>query len=237
MTEPTEDLDAEIRRLDPDRWAASRFVGDAEAQADLVAIYAFNSELARAAEASNALLGEIRLTWWREALDEIYGGGRVRTHPVAAALARAVRARTLPRHRLEAMVDGRLATLEGPPVDEADLLKTADGTAGAVMLAAASVLASVPEDRPILQAGRAWGVAGLARNAAAGLRPFPAGVDGVEIVTRARDRFNAEARRVPAAAFPAVAYASLAADYVALRPVSDAARRLKLVWATLRGRI
>ena len=37
----------------------------------VVAIYAFDHELARAPKvASNALLGEIRLTWWREVLDE-----------------------------------------------------------------------------------------------------------------------------------------------------------------------
>jgi len=42
-----EDLDALIRRVDPDRWLSSRFVGDPAARADLVALYALDHELAR----------------------------------------------------------------------------------------------------------------------------------------------------------------------------------------------
>ena len=41
------------------------------AREDLVALYAFNYELSRAAEAtSQPLIGEMRLAWWSEALDE-----------------------------------------------------------------------------------------------------------------------------------------------------------------------
>ena len=83
------DLDAMMRRVDPDRWLSSRFVGQPDARADIVALYAFDHELARAPRiASNALLGEMRLTWWREALDEIFEGRPVRHHPAAQALAR-----------------------------------------------------------------------------------------------------------------------------------------------------
>jgi phytoene synthase len=85
------DLDALIRRVDPDRWLSSRFIGQAAARADVIALYAFDYELARAPRvASNALLGEMRLTWWREALDEIFEGRAVRQHPAAQALAAAV---------------------------------------------------------------------------------------------------------------------------------------------------
>ena len=68
----TETLDDLVRRVDPDRWLASRFIADASARADVIALYAFNYELARVAGGvSNALMGEIRLTWWREAMEEI----------------------------------------------------------------------------------------------------------------------------------------------------------------------
>ena len=79
-----------MRRVDPDRWLSSRFIADPSARADVIALYAYDHELARAPRvASNPLLGEIRLTWWREALDEIYGENRpVRAHPGAQALAR-----------------------------------------------------------------------------------------------------------------------------------------------------
>src|SRR6516165_2835983 len=91
-----EDLDALVQRVDPDRWLSSRFVADPVERADVVAIYAYDHELARAPRvASNSLLGEIRLTWWREALDEIFEGRPVRRHPTAQALAAAVGRRRL----------------------------------------------------------------------------------------------------------------------------------------------
>src|SRR5580693_2208603 len=101
-------LDAEVRGADPDRWLASRFIGDADARADVIALYAFNHELARIAETvREPLMGEIRLAWWREALDEIFAGAAPRRHPVVDALSLAVRRRNLARAPLEAMVEAR----------------------------------------------------------------------------------------------------------------------------------
>lgn len=109
-----ETLDALVRRVDLDRWLASRFVSDLEARADLIALYAFDHELSRAAKVtSTALLAEIRLTWWREMLDEAYEGRAVRHHPTAQALALAIERRKVPRPVLEAMIDGAIADLEG----------------------------------------------------------------------------------------------------------------------------
>ena len=56
-----EDLDALVRRVDPDRWLSSRFVGDPARRADGIAAYAYDHELARAPRvASNPLLGANR---------------------------------------------------------------------------------------------------------------------------------------------------------------------------------
>ncbi|MBS0334660.1 MAG: squalene/phytoene synthase family protein, partial [Proteobacteria bacterium] len=108
----TEDLDALIRRVDPDRWLSSRFIADTRARAGVVALYAFDHELARAPRvASNPPLGEIRLTWWREALDEVFGGRAVRMHSTAQALGQVVAAHGLPREPLEAMIDARYREL------------------------------------------------------------------------------------------------------------------------------
>ena len=85
------DLDDLLKRVDPDRWLSSRFIGDAQARADVVAVYAFDHELGRAPKvASNPLMGEIRLAWWREVLDEVYEARPVRQHPTAQALAAAL---------------------------------------------------------------------------------------------------------------------------------------------------
>jgi phytoene synthase len=45
----TETLDDLVRRVDPDRWLASRFIADLKARADVIALFAFNYELARVA--------------------------------------------------------------------------------------------------------------------------------------------------------------------------------------------
>src|SRR4051812_33884425 len=104
LSEP-DDLDDLVRRVDPDRWLSSRFVGDPRARADILAIYAYDHELARAPKvASNPLMGQIRLTWWNEALDEIFAGRLVRAHPTAQALADVVLRRGLAREPLEAMI-------------------------------------------------------------------------------------------------------------------------------------
>ena len=107
-TQPAADLDDQARRLDPERWLSSRFIADPAARADVMAVYAFDYELARAPKvASNALMGEIRLTWWREVLDEVFEGRPVRQHPTAQALAAAIGRHGLPRGPLEAMIDAR----------------------------------------------------------------------------------------------------------------------------------
>ncbi|MFY7853072.1 MAG: squalene/phytoene synthase, partial [Brevundimonas sp.] len=65
MAEPG-DLDTQVRAADPDRWLSSRFVGDAEARADLIALYAFEAELLTIpTRVTQPLLAEMRYAWWR----------------------------------------------------------------------------------------------------------------------------------------------------------------------------
>ena len=108
------DLDELIGRVDPDRWLTSRFIADPQARADVLALYAFDHELARARRAaSTPLMAEIRLTWWREVLDEIFDDKPARRHPTAQALAAAAVARRgLTRAPFEVMIDGQIESLE-----------------------------------------------------------------------------------------------------------------------------
>ena len=53
-----DDLDGLVRRVDPDRWLATRFIADEAKRADVIALYAFDYELARARQVtSNAADG------------------------------------------------------------------------------------------------------------------------------------------------------------------------------------
>jgi 15-cis-phytoene synthase len=221
---PADDLDALIRRVDPDRWLSSRFIGDLAARADVVAIYAFDHELARAPQvASNPLLGEIRLTWWREALEEIFEGRAVRRHPAAQALAGAVQRRGLPRDLLETMVDARYRELDPAPLREGELLDWARDTGGLSAQLAAQALDPATEARMALAGGSAWAL-GKRLGDLPDLRPT-----FLKVIHAARSA----SRNLSVAAFPAVAHAALAG-----RPASnDFARRLRLTIAVARGKI
>jgi len=221
---PDGGLDDLIRRVDPDRWLSSRFIADPAARADVVVLYAYDHELARAPRvASNALLGEMRLTWWREALDEIYGDKPVRRHPTAQALAETIGRHGLPRDPLEAMIDARYRELDATPMGEADVLDWARDTGGLAAQLAAQVLDPATDAKMALAGGSAWAL-GKRLAETQELRPT-----FLKVIHAARSA----SRQLSVAAFPAVAHAALAG-----RPASnDFARRLRLTIAVARGRV
>ena len=230
------DLDAIVARADPDRWLASRFVQDAEARADLIALYAFNNEIARApAVASQPLIGEMRLAWWREALEEMSEGRPVRRHPVAQALAEAIRRRGLPHEGLDALVDARLRDLDPWPLTPDEAEAYVDATAGRLMALAARVLSPQADPRAVIHAARAWGLAGLWRLGGRLPASWTAG-EVRERVDGALRRSRVELIGLPVAAFPAAAYATLSRAYVRGRAPSELGRRARITLAVALGR-
>lgn len=74
-----------VREGDLDRYTVTRAASDA-AQARLFPLYALNLEIGRAAWASNEpLVAEMRLQWWRDALERLCAGGKPPAHPVLDA--------------------------------------------------------------------------------------------------------------------------------------------------------
>jgi NADH dehydrogenase [ubiquinone] 1 alpha subcomplex assembly factor 6 len=158
-------LITDVRAGDYDRFLAIQLAPPA-ARAGLYAITAFHIELARIAEiVSEPLIGHIRLTWWREALEEIEAAKTPRNHPVVLALAtlhpthpeifmwlhRAIAARA-------ADVDTSLIAQESAWVDYCD------NTAGALHMAWALLLGvSEAHHETVRMQGRAYAFVGLAR--------------------------------------------------------------------------
>jgi len=231
-----EDLDELVRRVDPERWLASRFVADPARRRTLIALYGLNHELARAPEAaSQPLIAEMRLTWWREAVDEIFEGRPVRAHPVAQALAEAAREAGLPREPLEALAEARLRDVDGWPLGPEEVEPYVDATAGRLMALAVRALAPEADPHAIRGAARAWGLAGLAR-----LGRLPADWTAEDVGRRVEEALGAARRELPAlpvAAFPAAAYATLSRPYARSRPLSELGKRARLTLAVARGRI
>ncbi|MGR3636480.1 MAG: squalene/phytoene synthase family protein [Shimia sp.] len=76
-----------VQKGDPDRFAAVLAAKPA-ARDVLLPIYAFNVEVARAPWVTQeSMIAEMRLQWWRDALEEISAGGFVRRHDVVTSLA------------------------------------------------------------------------------------------------------------------------------------------------------
>jgi phytoene synthase len=235
---PQEDLEDAVRRSDPDRWLASRFIADLARRADVVALYAFDHVLARVPhQVTEPLMGEIRLTWWSETLDEIYGSGPVRAHPAALALADAVRRRNLARAPLDALVEARFGDLAGEPFVNAEAAVIwADQTAGALMQSAVQALGGPPNFHAAKLAGRAYGLAILAhRRAIGGHTRLPERLELRPLVVDALAQARPGLKTLPLEAFPAIAYAALARRYAAGGRPTALEKQLRLVWAVAVG--
>ena len=157
----------QVRRQDHDRYVTVLFA-PADRREDLLALYAFNLEVAKTAEVvSEDLLGRMRLQWWRECLDEVYAG-QPRRHVVVEPLAAAVHRHGLGRAHFDRLIDAREDDLAAePPADLAALEDYAEGTSASLVHLALQIL-GVPADSGVAnEAGRrlglAWALTGLAR--------------------------------------------------------------------------
>ncbi|HWE46818.1 MAG TPA: squalene/phytoene synthase family protein [Caulobacteraceae bacterium] len=222
------DLDLELKTAEPDRWLSTRFIADPEKRADVVAFYAFDHALARIAHAvTQPMLGDIRLAWWREAVEEAVAGKPPRAHPVVEALSVAIGRRGLSIGPFETLIEARARDLDAAPLGLAEAVRYAEASAGSVMSIAARLLG--PHTIPDLSAvGRAWGVARLATE-----RRLTPDVDAQDIVAKSL----AQTPKLSSEAFPAIAYATLARDYARGRTPSAFGKQLRLFWAVARGSI
>jgi len=158
-----------VRRIarsgDPDRALAALFA-PREARPDLLALCAFNVELARiAGQVSEPELGEIRLQWWREAIARA-GQGEAVGHPVVDAFGQTVRRHALPAERIAKLIDARQFDIATKIMPGGRALETyLQETAGAMfVLGAACLGAQGPGlDRAATEAGLAYGLTGLMR--------------------------------------------------------------------------
>lgn len=130
----------QVRRYDRDRFLTALFAPQPNRD-DLLALYAFNLELAKIRETvTEPMLGRIRLQWWRETLDG-FERGEVRQHAVAEPLAETVRRHRLAPAQLARLVEGREHDVAPePPVDLAALEDYAADTSATLVELALAVL-------------------------------------------------------------------------------------------------
>src|SRR5262245_27995248 len=129
-----------VRAADKDRFLASLFA-PVEHRHALLALYAFNLQIARVREVVHEpVAGEIRLQWWSDVLGG-EGHGEVAAHPVAAALLETIARYQLPRERLERLIEARRFDLYDEPMGTlADLEVYADGASTTLIALAGQIL-------------------------------------------------------------------------------------------------
>ena len=205
------DLDAQVRAADIDRWLASRFVADAAARADLIALYAFEAELmAIPARVTQPMLAEMRYRWWADQMDGVFAGEPRKGHPVLEALAGVVERRGLERAPLEALIEAHIGRVHGEPHD---LQAFYVGP----MQQAVRVLGGPGQEAAVVPAARVRGSAQTGR---------------ADEARALRGEANRALKSLPAEAFPAVASAAL----IRLDE-PEPLKRLRVTWAVLTGRI
>lgn len=147
----------QVKQFDRDRYTICAG-SSPEARGALYALYAFNLEVAKIREiVSEPMLGQIRLQWWREAIDGIYQD-TPRDHAVVTALAAAIGRYEPTRMRFERLIDAREFDLEDRQPDAVkDLLAYVDATSGELTCLALQMLQVF--DGTLFEKGRLAGTA------------------------------------------------------------------------------
>jgi phytoene synthase len=211
LADPGSSLDDQVRAADPDRWLSSRFVADARARADLIALYAFEAELlAIPTRVTQPLLAEMRYVWWREQMDGVFAGVARKGHPVLEALTDVVSRHGLERAPFDALIAAHIGRVHGEPHD-LDAFYVGPMETAARVLGAPDATAAVP-------GGRVWGLVQTGR---------------FEEARAALPEAARAARALPVEAFAAVLPATLARKPEA----GPLEKRLRLLWAAVRGRL
>ena len=162
--------EALVREGDPDRYWATLFAS-ADKRPHLYALYAFNFEIARVREAvREALVGEIRLQWWRDALQG-EARGDVKANPVAAALDDTIVKFRLPRPALVTLIDARIFDLYDDPMPNLNDLEGYCGETSSSLIQLASIILTGGGSDP--GTADAAGHAGVAYAITGLLRAFP----------------------------------------------------------------
>ena len=156
-----------VKRDDHDRFLTAMFALP-PARDGLMALYAFNAEVAKVRETvSENLIGQIKLQWLRDLVAAIYDGGVVpKGNPVVEALAATIPAYGLSRAHFETLLEARAQDMaDDSPRDVAALEQYVEGTSASLTLLALEVL-DVRDDMS-RAAGRhvgiGWALTGLLR--------------------------------------------------------------------------
>ncbi len=161
--------EASVRANDRDRYLAGLFI-PAEKRRHVFALYAFSHEIARVRDRiREPLPGEMRLQWWRDALDA-EARGDAAANPIAAALVDTIERFALPRQAFRNLVDARAFDLYDDPMPSVGDLEGYCGETSSALIRLACLVLAGGKD---IGGADAAGHAGVAYALTGLLRAFP----------------------------------------------------------------
>lgn len=215
---------------DPERRLALAYA-PRDRRAALASLWALDERLGSIVAATReAMLGEIRLAWWRDALaglDETAPAGE----PLLESLMGEVRAGRVQSTVLSAMPDGWLALLEPMPLSADALARFAEQRGAGLFRAAASLLGAERIDAGAI--GVVWALTDLAR------RMSDRATAQAALAMARQNAASLQCRGASKSARPLVVLAALAREdcaRAALQSQGSPSRLLRALWAGLSGR-
>lgn len=160
-----------VREQDSDRFLIIAMLPE-NVREDLYALFALNYEIAKTREVvSETMLGQIRLKWWVEAIESIYGTGKAPEHEILQALSKAISKHELRYEYFELFIHAREFDLEDvQPNNIEGFLNYCDFTTTPLFKLAVQIISGDPDLETVQPVAMNYALVGLMRSV-----PFHAG--------------------------------------------------------------
>ncbi len=221
-----------IEPTNPERALALSYA-PRDVRAGLAAVFALDDTLGQILRTTREpLVGQMRLTWWHEALVAL-DNAPPPAQPVLQALAAKVLPQGLSGTRLAGMIDGWEMLLDPDPLT-APMLEAYATVLGGTVFAAAGRMLGAAERDPLLVAGQGWALADLARHSRDAAAVLPTEMAATALADATRQRWSRAARALGALAH--IARMDLALPQGMSPPVGAPQRVARLAWHRFTGR-
>lgn len=221
-----------IEAANPERTLALSYAPPGT-RAGLAAILALDDMLAQILRTTREpLVGQMRLTWWHEALVAL-DRAPPPAQPVLQALAVEVLPQGVSGAALAGMIDGWEVLLDPDPLTRA-MVEAYAAARGAGLFSIGGQLLGASTRDPLQAAGMGWALADLARHARDAAAALPAELAATALSAATRQRWSRAARALGALAH--IARIDLALPQGVPAPVGAPPRVARLAWHRFTGR-
>ncbi len=207
---------------------ACAFIPNAEKRAEVLVLYAFLETLRDIPErVTDPLMGEIRLRWWYEAIEDVESGRTPRYHPLTEALQGLIRRYAFAPKAFYDLIEGQMPLLDKGELTIKDALTVADKGEGSVARLASVIL------------GKKHDLTAIARlNGMAQIKAKRGISDAGETeFAHLRREAVAAAKGLPVELMPLALPAALASAHWHGQLQGPLIKRLCLLWAYISGNI